>query len=112
MDAALGMLRAMRSAGCPGRMRDTPPFCTLLTYFVPFARITRPSLPARSRLRRVNRPVVRHFDVVEPRGPGDARFAGGSAGLQVEPADDRHGRIVRAGPAVSIRDVEHAPGDV
>ena len=27
-------------------MRDTPPFCTLLTYFVPSGMITSPSLPA------------------------------------------------------------------
>ena len=35
----------LRRAG-PGRMRETPPFCTLLTYFVPSGMITRPSLPA------------------------------------------------------------------
>ena len=36
----------MSSAGLPGRMRETPPFSTLLTYFVPSGMITRPSLPA------------------------------------------------------------------
>jgi len=45
MDAALGMFRAMSSAGAPGRMRETPPCVTLLTYLVPSGMITRPSLP-------------------------------------------------------------------
>ena len=36
----------MSSAGLLGRMRETPPFTTLLTYFVPSFMITRPSLPA------------------------------------------------------------------
>ena len=39
------MFCAINSAGWPGRIRDTPPFWTLLTYFVPSAMITSPSLP-------------------------------------------------------------------
>ena len=44
------MFRAISSAGWPGRMRDTPPFCTLLTYLVPSGQITRPSLPGLHRV--------------------------------------------------------------
>ena len=53
MDAALGMPEAMTSASCPGRIRDTLPYRTLLAYFVPSAVITMPSLTTgRHRLRR------------------------------------------------------------
>src|SRR5688572_32157200 len=39
------MFWAMSSDGRPGRIRDTPPLTTLLTYLVPSGRITRPSFP-------------------------------------------------------------------
>ena len=44
------MLRAMSSAGLPGRMRETPPLRTLLTYFVPSGMIDETVV---ARLRRV-----------------------------------------------------------
>jgi len=65
------MLRAISSAGCPGRIRETPPLTTLLTYFVPSHMMTSPGRArAEARCRELTSDMERLSAVGEAhRGP-------------------------------------------